>query len=40
MTLKDLDFKHQIGLPPKKFALLKAQIEADSQVVVPRGERG
>ena len=40
VTLKDLDFKHQIGLPPKKFALLKAQIEADSQVVVPRGERG
>ncbi|KAL1526215.1 hypothetical protein AB1Y20_014941 [Prymnesium parvum] len=31
VTLKDLDFHHKIALPPKKYAMLKEQIEADSQ---------
>eukprot|EP00966_Prymnesium_polylepis_P181073 4194150-Prymnesium_polylepis.1 len=31
VTLKDLDFKHRIALSPKKYAMLRAQIEADAQ---------
>ena len=31
VTLKDLDFKHNLQLPPKRLAVLNAQVEADCQ---------
>lgn len=32
VTLKDLDFKHRIALPPKKYTMLRDQIQADTKV--------